>query len=1032
MSLKILHFSDIHTSSDKDENIILDRVDAIVGACASEIMPNDDVLVVLSGDIAASGEKKEYKIFENAFSDIVRKIKGECNVTVDVICVPGNHDCDFGTNTEIDEREKTICSLISERRDPTDDEINSLLSAQANYRAFESAFPLEKFNELVNVKHFNLKCGKVTIYMVNTSWISQKRENVNERFFPISKLDSIDNLSDDLVITVYHHPTHWFYPDNCVDFQNKIRSFSDLVIVGHEHRNDSAEISRNDSRYVILEGRELQNPSNGSLESGFSIYDINDELTKITIYHYIWNEPRYSKQIQDGEIIPFTRNLRRIPNVYNPNNETKKWMGDLELDIQHYRAENVLLDSIFVWPDLEVLDALTDDEDEYNRKVTSDHYNCIVTHPITLIGGESTSGKSTIAKMIYKKGNEFENCCVYIDASKITSYKFENLQKIIESEFISQYKNQDLEEFQQLSKIHKVLIVDNFHNLQFKAEKKSEIIKYFCTKFKSVILLSTLDIDYGMLIADCNRISIHNVALYRICPMGNRLRKEFISKWFRLGGSSEEDDEDVIGKKINDAIKYVDNVLGQYKGILPAYPVQMIAILQCQNSIVNNTQQISQYGYLYGSLVDASMGKRLRGEEINLYKGALSEISFKILIDRTVIDSTIDYGMICECIQKFSEEKLVPMDTDAFIEIMLETKILKQTDSYKYKFTYPYIYYYFTGSYISSHLNDKVVKNQIDYMCQRLYNESYGNIMIFVCYFSNNEDVIDQILLNSFGIFNNVKPYDFGGENVILQDAYRLIEQFTQRRGISSNDDVDKNQDAQLQFKDEFEIQDGTVSDDIDIKDMLEELSEEERKINSLYASLKTISVLGQIVKCYPGSISGERKVEIITEIHDLGMRTVNEMLSILGMLEQDFVEFFIQREQEMHPQKSTSEISLYVKNTYRTIMAQFVIGMVRNISVSFGGELSIMAAEKALSDSVSGKLVLHDLKMHYGKISIDGIINEYKCWQNNGKEFAAIALKYLTVNYLELNKCDQRNRERLCAALNVDRKKIMIESNNN
>ena len=304
--------------------------------------------------------------------------------------------------------------------------------------------------------------------------------------------------------------------------------------------------------------------------------------------------------------------------------------------------------------------------------------------------------------------------------------------------------------------------------------------------------------------------------------------------------------------------------------------------------------------------------------------------------------------------------------------------------------------------------------------------------MIFVCYFSNNEDVIDQILLNSFELFNNVEPYDFGKENVVLQDAYNLIDQFTKRHRIGSNDDVEKNQDVHLRIKDKYEIQDGTVSEDIDTKDTLDDLSEEERKITNMYAALKTISVLGQIIKCYPGNISGERKVEIIKEIHDLGMRAANEMVNILGMLEEDFVEFYIQRGQEIHPNKSISETSLYVKNTYRTIMVQFVIAMIRNISISFGGELSIMAAEKALLSSVSGKLVLHDLKMHCNKISVDDIINEYKCWKNDNNEFAAIALQYLIVNYLELNKCERQDRDRLCDFFDVNRKRIMIEANSN
>ena len=1028
MSLKIIHLSDIHTSSVLNKNIINNRIDQIVGACVHHILPDDDVLIVLSGDIAAEGKKEEYKIFENIFFDIVKKIKEECSSMVNIVCVPGNHDCDFGSNDDIESRNNLINTLVSEMRDPNTDEITTLLSVQAEYRAFESNFYFEKYNDLVNVKHFDFKCGRVAVYMVNTSWISQRNENVKERFFPISQFDEIDNLSDDFVITVFHHPTNWMYPDNCVDFQNRIREFSDFILVGHEHRSDSMEISGHNWHYALREGTELQNPKANSQASGFAIYDIGNNLDSITTYNYNWNGTRYSKQNPEGEFALLSRNARRVLNICNPNPETQKWLNDLELNIQHYRAENILLSSIFVWPDLDIMDTSIEDNDAYKHRVTSEHYNRITTPNLTLLVGESTSGKSTIAKELYRKSNEAEKCCVYIDASKITSYKPDNLQKIIDNKFIDQYNARDLEEFQQLSKHRKVLIVDNLHNLKFKSDKKKEVIKYFCAKFRSVIFLSNLEIDSGMLIRDCNQIDIYDVVLLKIRPMGNRIRKEFISKWFKLGEVFDED-EDILTKKVNDAIKYVDLVLGQYQGILPAYPIQLITILQCQNSSINNNQQISQYGYLYGSLVDASMSKRLNGGEINLYKGVLSELAFHILCDRTISDSIATYQTVCDYVNKFSEDKLVRIDADKFIEIMVETKILKKVDFNKYKFMYPYIFYYFSGSYISSHLNDAIVKNQIEYMCHRLYNEAYGNIMIFVCYFSNNEDVIDMILLNSFEIFADVEPYDFGKENYVLQDAFNLIDQLTTKHGISSNDDVERNQDVQLERKDKYEIQDGTVSNHIDIKDTFDDdMSAEEQKITSLYAALKTMSVLGQIIRCYPGNISGQRKVEIITEIHNLGMRTANEMVNILGMLEQDFVEFYIQREKEIHPNASKEATSLFVKNVYRSIMVRFVIAMIRNISMSFGGELSIMAAEKALQ-SVSGKLVLHDLKMYCNTVSIDDIINEYKYWKESNNDFAAIALKYLTTNYLELNKCDRRDRDRLCDAFGIDKNKLLTET---
>ena len=1016
MSLKIIHFSDIHTSSDKYQNVILNRVDAIVGACTQKILPDDDILIVLSGDIAATGKREEYNIFNEVFSKIVRSIKEECNVRVEIVCVPGNHDCEFGTREDIDMRKKNIAALISEKRAPTDNEINNYLSVQANYRFFESSFNLDKYNQLINVKEFTFNCGSVRVYLINTAWISQLHETVDQRFFPIEKLNDIDNLSSDLVLTVFHHPAHWLNPDNYVDFQNKIKEFSDLTIMGHEHRNDALQVSGSDWNYTLREGTELQNPASPS-GSGFAIYDIDNEFQRITTYRYNWNGNRYSIQNTGNNVVLFPRNLRRVPSVYTPNEETQKWLNDLEMNIQHFRAETVSLKSIFVWPDLIPLDNIKDK----CVKIHSEHYQHIMENSLSLLIGESDSGKTTIAKVIYDFSLQSGNSSIYIDASKITSYLSDSLDRIIADAFVAQYKSQDLEEFQQLSKRHKVLIIDNFQDLKFTLLKRQDILKYFCMKFKNVILFSNLRLDYGTLLADCNKINVNDTAVFNICPMGNQVRKEFITKWFKLG-DSYDDNDDALAEKISNAIKYVDMVLGQYHEILPAFPIQLITILQCQNSAANNNQQISQYGYLYGTLVDASMCKKLNGEKINLYKSVLSELAFVILTDRTIADSIISYNNICECVTRFSEDMLVPLDANEFIDALMDTKILKQVSDNQYKFMYPYIYYYFAGNYISSHISDKAVNKQVEYMCKRLYNEAYGNIMIFVCYFSNSEDIIDQILLNSFELFDGTEPYTFGKENSVLQEAYDLIDKLASELSIESNEEAENNQDKYLQTKDTLEMQDGTVSDDIDVKEIEDDYSEEEAKVTSLYAALKTMSVLGQIIKCYPGSIPGKRKVEIITEIHNLGMRTANEYLNIFSWLEQDMVEYCVKRVHDIDSSISTSEIAMNVKNLYRHIMVQFVIAMVKLICVSFGSELSIQAAEKALSSFTSGKLVLYYMKMYCGHLDTDKIIKEYKQWKDSNNDFAAITLKYLTMDYLKINRCDYRDRKRLCEVFGTDK----------
>lgn len=1021
MSLKIIHLSDIHTHIEKNKNYLFDRSNALVGACCANINSSDNVIVVISGDLANTGCEHEYKQFNDFFTDIIRKIKEECNVSVDIVFVPGNHDCDFGSEQRRAERNQKINTLfptcVANKAIEED-----LLSVLSNYQRYENNYSLDVFAPLIKYKRFSYSCGTVVVYLLNTAWISQLHENPSQRFFPVEYLNDIDNINDDLVITVLHHPVHWNTPDNCSALMERIRHFSDLVIVGHEHKVDNYQMYGEDWSCVLCEGRELQNPLDNEKRSGFAIYEIDDGISTITTKYYSWNGNIFTNINSENTTRNFTKNARAIPNVYKPNADTKKWLEDIEINIHHSHVDNLILSTVFVWPNMDIIDYSSSEKDfGYGNRVTSNHFKTIISSQISLIIGETMCGKTAVAKEIYRLcTNDYNFNCLFIDAETISSYKPDGLQRIIDNAFKEQYFPSYLEEFQQLSRFHKVLIIDNFHNLKFNSEKKRKMFDYLCSKFNHIILFSNLDIDCSMMIADCNELGEKDIATFQILPFGNQKRKEFISKWYSIGRDEEETEE--IERAVDSSIRLVDQILGENHGIIPAYPIYLFNILQSKDSSTN-TFQMSQYGYLYSSLIQANLSRFFSPEQINIYEGALGHLAYYMLNNKK---NSLTFSEINSEIMFYSKEMLVSIDTNEFIDSMANTKILKNKDQ-EYKFTYPYIYYFFVGKYISYHLNDKNVRSQIDYMCSHLYKEAYGNILIFVCYFANNETVIDSILINALSLFDYSVPYDFSHDNETLNDAYTSIDNALSKVNVGSNEVVEKNRNEQLETKDRYGINSGSVSDNIEIIDDRDEYSEQEKRINDLYSALKTMTVLGQIIKSYPGSINGTRKKEIIVSIHDLGMRTASETISILGMLEEDFIEYYIKRAKSQNKHSSSVQISQNIKSFYSSIMAHFVISMISIISKSFGGKNSIDAAKAALSNSISGNLVIHHMCMNYDKISADTIISYYKKLQQDNNYIAATTLKALTINYMRFNKCSTIDRNKLCDAFNVDKTKYLL-----
>ena len=95
MSLSIIHLSDIHIKSDKD--LVLCRISELKRACASVIAPGNDVLLLISGDIAFSGQEQQYELAFSLINELAEYLVQQRNVSMHYAFVPGNHDCDFST-----------------------------------------------------------------------------------------------------------------------------------------------------------------------------------------------------------------------------------------------------------------------------------------------------------------------------------------------------------------------------------------------------------------------------------------------------------------------------------------------------------------------------------------------------------------------------------------------------------------------------------------------------------------------------------------------------------------------------------------------------------------------------------------------------------------------------------------------------------------------------------------------------------------------------------------------------------------------
>lgn len=1032
MSLVMVHLTDLHLDESSYENVKR-KYDSIAGACYSVIHDGDDVLLLFTGDITNRGRESEFILFDDMLSGIIRKIESEKAVKVYFACVPGNHDCTFSADEnvrdiEIQTRDEFVCECNQMVSSVSDSKIRDYtLKVQRNYRAFISKYEYKEENCLVDSLSLDLSCGRVKIYMLNTAWCSKPKEQPGDLIFPIKYIQNLENDCD-LSLVICHHPYSWFNLQNNVMFEQQLRSFVDILFFGHEHRFDKVEASNPKWNYLRLNGEELQNSKDNNM-SKFAIYvlygdpcDLSSNELKFRQYDFVWsndyNGGRYKRSEHSEE--RFHKNRSNISALFVPNDKFQLFLNDLGMSVKHYRVGELKLSDIYCQPELYRFDV--DKIDCIFNTITETPFTETLKNDMTLIAGDAMSGKSTLAKSLYTEFNKHNFNCLLLDASEFTSCKESTLEKLFENTFKEQYDGEYIDAFQQLEKGNKAVIIDNIQNFALNDDLRGRLFVFLHKHFSKIVMFSSIDFDNLLLMSECGDLGIEKYAMYKIGYLSKALRLELIKKWHNLG-SDKVQHEDDTQLRVETSAKIIESVLDSRARLVPAYPMNIIFLLYTESSGLPANTQISQYGFLYETLVNKSLSHvpDITPARLNICVGFLSVIAYYML-DSNAEECT--RAIVDELAKKYKAAKKVKFDCGKLISDMLDCNVFVEKHD-KILFKYPYIYYYFVSKYIVNNMRSLNVKKKVEEMCSCLYNESYGNIMIFVCHFANNNEIIDNILISAFDTISSAKQFDFSKKQTeILMGVNDKIDKILFDIGVGDEKDVNAHREERL-------AQDDTSVSNMSSSDCSKEITEEDKEsIASLYSAMKIIMVLGQILKNYPGDISGERKVEMIRALHDLGMRIVGDMFYTVGGYADSLIDYLIKLVRDEGDASTSFEISQGVKKLVGGLLAQFAMLMIHLISVSFGNEYALEAADEAIGDSISGRLVLFDIEMNcLAKPKFDDLEKCFCEYQQRGLDFAGLTLKYITHEYLRFNKCGTAKRDHLCDLMHFKKKNYLLNS---
>ena len=1013
MKIAILHLSDIHFRRDRESNSILERTEQIAAAFRGLSEPRIDAcFVAVTGDIAYSGNSQEYSVALDFFSAL-RETMAEFSTSSDkFIFVPGNHDCEFGQQYSV--RQAIIRDTIRGGggfAEINQEIVSKCMEVQKEYFQFASLFfgnELTVTPQLYNKRSFSVTKKTVIFRCFNTAWMSELEEKQAQLFFPVHLVNTSDDsqADADLVVTLLHHPVRWFESNNARVFEEHVEANSDIVLTGHEHchdrfRKDSLAGYTNE----YFEGSPLQGD-----KSGFSAIVVDFEHSRQQSVSWHWDKDAYH---QDSK--PSWRPFGHIRRSSRPINtkQFSRHLHDLGAAFTHPRKETIILEDMFIYPDLASLSANA--WKSGSLALTDDYVGSrsLIDDPLSeaLILGSERSGKSTLAKALYLGFQNKRLTPLLLQGHKIKNgHDEEDLKLLIASEVSEQYGPDVVDDYQQRPSNEKVLIVDDLQNAKINQSGQVALLNNLRPRFGNIIALANESYFLSELTQTKPEANgFIAFSSFRLRPMGYRLRGAMVDRWIGLGREYDLDEREFTFR-VDTLERKIRGLLG--KNLLPSYPLFILMILQVYESQQSLNTASGSYGYYYESLIASSLRNR-RSQSIphdTIYT-FVGSIAYKMFTGKQSELSRADFDSILDTYRK--KHKVTP-NREEMLRVLQEARIFVWDETGAGRFQYRYIYYYFAAKYLSENVYQKHASAEIRTLVSRLIGtlhvEENANIIIFFLYLTKDEESIRTLLERGRSLYDESLPCNFESD---LKFAQELITKSTPPQVMLESGDTKSHREKYRSELDRFD-------DETDEHRALEEENQSVEGMIKLNEALKTLQIMGQVLRNFPGSLEGEIKVAIAKESYLLGLRVLGFFCGFVGPNITGLREVFkeVLREQGLSDEKELERTVDFV--LYR-VTFHIAFGIIKRISRSVGSEYLAETFQEVSDHRVPTSISLVNLSIkldHFREFPLRDIVQIYDDVHKN--LFTSSIIRGMVVQHLYLFPVARTIRQQVCDRLAI------------
>lgn len=846
MRISFLHLSDFHLNDSKGVHPA--KIQAIVDSLGV-YTPIEGIVIVLSGDIAATGQANQYKIAATFLKRLIPEIRRKYSISeknTKILIVPGNHDIDWGRSTRLDSSK--IRSFDEKERAL---HLQQELKSMKNYFSFSDRngcfFPYWMhipFGQLVTRKILHFDNGyRIEANLLNTAPFSCDSDD-GLHYLPEDAIHSLTTESNaDFSLVVMHHSPDWFEFSQKKELENTLSKRCSLAFYGHEHFPGTQNVLYDNGNRIVKQAGGAWWQSSVPTLSDYYAALFDTESRKYFLSKFSWNADRSAfVATMKQEHILMQKSLCGTGLTYQ-----EKYIATVMADSKNTIAQSV--SDYFVFPTLRF-----NASKEYSRGKAIDKMEDFIAfikenRYVAVMGG-SNSGKTTLLKMTFKE-LQTQYVVLYCGTDDITGRSQENILKELVTDT---YGADSYSLFQAIPSDKKVIIIDDLHRISPKHLNK--FLRGIEDIFGTIVVASeeTSQFDIVQMVKDNIKAS-KEFKKASISRLYAEKRLALIQKIVLIKTDNDE-------LKAAGIARTLEQCLNSYK---LAFRTDIDFVVQfvdyyCAHLGELDKSDATVFSKVFEASIERSIAPHLVGrkENSNDIIVALSEIAHYIHFNKEYpINAEHIHEVIAAYCEYYDNRYLT---AERFIEIGVNSGLLSRTSNgYEYRFASKNHLAYFVAKALNRRFHDTGDTTDLESIVRQSCFSINGDILLFMTYISDNVNISRLLLEQAVSYVSGWTEFDLSDIGI------KYLQSMPAKSLVSPKED-EKEEEIHNQAIEEEERD--TIIETLDIYDYDETKIDELN--NQLIRAFLQLKIIARNFSAFISILPGPVKKDYVSAMYQL------------------------------------------------------------------------------------------------------------------------------------------------------------------